>query len=161
MVVGDVDKFLNTAVEHLDDLLKRRTRSPLHLSDSVLDNWTNPSYLRMLGQLYMRRAERDANGHALEYLRKAYAALQAAKTLERSWLASESTLSSYLRARAIYLAAMLTQSTDPFPADREGKSSLLALAEARANYVVSESIGMFRDHARALQSEISRFRKSL
>jgi hypothetical protein len=162
-VVGDVDPYTTTLVDHLDDLLMRQPSLPHNIGDLVLTHFTNENVLRGLGSLYLRRAELGVSPTPAVDCQRAYAAFLACRVLEIAWSASgaESATTSYQRGKAILVAAKTTRTLTPFQAQLEGKRSLVHLAETLFSRAVGFSVGLFHKEVKQLNSEAASLQRLL
>lgn len=161
LVVGDVDRYLETLVENVDAISSQDPVLPQRLADLVRQNCTSPDVLRGLGSLYLRRAEKGGSDDPLRDCRRAYAVFQACGLLEKWWQGRERPTTSYQRGRAILGAAATTRSAQPFAANLETKGDLLELAERLLQRATSLSVGLFHLEARRRLGEVVRLRREL
>jgi tetratricopeptide (TPR) repeat protein len=149
MVIGGVDRYLDTIVRNLDELLEERPDLPKDLAEVVKQNCTSIEVLQGMGSLYLRRAETGRGNTPLQDCERAYASFNACRILERSWFGSELPLTTFRRARTILIAAANANDLNPFQVYLGKRKTTLDLAESLLDSVVTKSIGSF--HTVALQ----------
>lgn len=161
-VVGDIDAYPATIVDNLDDLREGHPDLAESIADLVVTHFTSSEVLRDLGSLYLRRVDLGRSPDPTLDCRKAYAAYEACRILETAWRSDrETSVTSYLRGRAILTAARTTGELTPFRAPLEGKRHLLHLAEALISRAVSLSVGQFHLEAKRRHSETARLLHTL
>ena len=162
-IVGGVNLYVPTVLKNLATLQEEEARLAEHIADVALQDFTNPEAIRRMGSLYLRRADKMKAESSIADCQKAYAAFDACRICEQAFLVSqrESATTSFQRARAILLAATISQDPNPFPAYLSGKQSLLHLGESLFQRAVSLSVGDFYKEARRKASEAARLRTIL
>jgi hypothetical protein len=147
LVIGGVDRYLDTVLRNLDELLLERPHLPKDLAEVVKQNCTSTEVLHGMGSLYLRRAETGRGDTPLQDCERAYAAFNACRILERSWFDHELPLTTFRRARTILIAAQKCNDPNPFPVYLGKRKTALDLAGSLLQSVISRSVGGFHEVA--------------
>jgi len=161
LVIGGVDRYLDTIVRNLDELLLEQPEVAKNLAEVLRENCTKIEVLQGLGSLYLRRAETSRSDIPVRDCERAYATFNACRILERSWYGAETALTKFRRARAILAAASQANNVDPFPVSLGRRKTSLDLAESLLDSVISQSVGKFYSVALQRKQQFRDLRKRL
>jgi len=160
-VIGGPDKYLDTVIGHSSELAVERPEFPKNLADGLMQNCTSVNVLYGLGSLYLRRAETRRGKTPIEDCQRAYDAFNACRILDRSWFDAAAPLTSFRRARAIIVAATISNDPNPFPVNLEGKPTALHLADSLLQSVAAKSVGGFYASALNRLAELRQLRQRI
>lgn len=156
MVIGDIDAYATTLINHFELLHNYNPGLALHIADVVKKRCTSTDALRNMGKLYLRGAQLAVSPNVVSDLcRKAYAVFLACRVLEKAWSnnQSESPTTCYHRGMAILVAAKASGNLTPFDAPLEDKKNLVHLADTLFSRAVGLTIGLFHAENKKCQSE--------
>ncbi|TXS36665.1 serine protease family protein [Streptomyces sp. OR43] len=123
------------------------------LSELLYENFTELELIEGLGQLYLRQAEllsvsKDVDGSPVSMdivALRAYDCFDACRMLQEAFFEGEHGVNRFHRAEAVYQAAQLAATVNPFPWLPEHKPSWLKLAVDLYQSATGRSVGGFHE----------------
>ena len=159
-VVGGLDRYTDTVVANLDELLAGRLDAADDFASVVKRRYTDAEALSDLGSLYLRRAMKY--GTDVDDPERAFACFDAARIVhQRDREGGGEPVLWFRRASAILEGARLKGRPTPFDVGQLGHETALDVAARDLSRVLSRAMGNFREIARRRQAEVDRARRRM